>query len=458
MLGAAGRGCNAALSELSPIGTPAKRYPHLTTTTGPVIVGYARVSTDKADQDSSIEGQVAQMQELGCDRVIVERRSAYKDLRRPGWEELLALVAAGRVQRVVFGSQQRMSRKGEDVPFLRMCARLGVQVTMLDGTPADVSEPSGKLLSGVLSLVNEIDSDIKSINVRNGLNRRKAAGHYACGRVPFGYLYDGSQVVSHPQRFAEARRLWDQLAAMEFNLPGTIRRYGLDWSARGLGRWINNPILRGIVNHEPNRVDALISWEEWQQARRLIESRQINGTRAPRVIRPFSGLVRCDGCGKALHYAVAHGRQRLKCTHLHCRLWGRGLAEWKVRAQVIEALRVAAGQMASVASAAVVVMPESVNPAKRAQVAQLEALAAQGVPGLEPTIEALRLELLAPPPVASANWAGFQGLLSRPGALEAASDDELRVIVLEFVDQILYVGDANRVKIRLRDHPGAQPT
>jgi len=421
-----------------------------------VIIGYARVSTERAEQDTSIKGQVAQMQALGCDRVIVERRSAYKDLRRPGWEELQALVAAGRVRLVVFGSQQRMSRRGEDVPFLRMCARLGVKVQLLDGTPADVSEPSGKLLSGVLSLVNEIDSDIKSINIRNGLNRRKAAGHYACGRVPFGYLYNGSQVVPHPERFSDARLLWDQLAAMEFNLPGTIRRHGLDWSARGLSRWINNPILRGMINHKPDQVAPLISWEEWQQARRLIESRQIGGTRAPRVIRPFSGLVRCIGCGKALHYAVAHGKPRLKCTHLHCKLWGRGLAEWKIKAQVIETLRNAATQMASVAAEAVSVTPDSIDPTKQTQLAQLEALAAQGVPGLEPTIEALKLELIAPPQIASANWAGFQSLLSRPGALEVASDEELRVFALEFIDQILYIGDANRVEIRLRDYPSAQ--
>ena len=57
-----------------------------------MIVGYARVSTEKSEQDTSIEGQVADMQALGCDRVIVERRSAYKDLKRPGWEELLGLL------------------------------------------------------------------------------------------------------------------------------------------------------------------------------------------------------------------------------------------------------------------------------------------------------------------------------------------------------------------------------
>lgn len=422
----------------------------------PVIIGYARVSTDKAEQDISIAEQVQQLKAAGCDRVIAERRSAHKDAARPGWDELLALVAGGRVRRVVACSLSRLSRRGEDVPFLRMCARLRVEVQLLDGTPADTADPSGKLLTGVLSLVNEIDSDIKAINIRNGLARRKAQGHYACGRVPFGYAYDGSQVVIHPEQFRKARRLWDQLAALEFNMPATIRRHGLQWSPRGLGRWINNPILRGVVNNEAGRVTPLISWEEWQQARRLLDSRRTAGARAPRVLRVFSGIVRCSFCGKALHYAMAAGRPRLKCTNLHCSHYGRGLAEWKVKQQVIEELCAATAAMgdaiAADSSRPAQDAPEQVQ--KRQQLAQLEALNAQGVPGLVPTIDAMRLELLAPPPVASANWAGYCELFRRPTVLEAMPDEELRTVVLELLAEALYVGDPSRVEIRLRDRPG----
>lgn len=421
-----------------------------------MIIGYARVSTDKDAQDISIAEQVRQLKAAGCDRVIAERRSAHQGIR-PGWEELQGLVAAGKVRRVVAMSLSRLSRQGEDVPFLRMCARRGVEVQLLDGTPADTADPAGKLLTGVLSLVNEVDSDIKSRNVRNGLARRKAQGHYACGRVPFGYLYDGSQVVPHPERFAEARQLWEQLEEMEFNLPGTIRRHGLQWSSRGLGRWVNNPILRGVVNNEPDRVEALITWDEWQQCRRLIESRRVNRSRAPRTIQLLSGLMRCAACDRRMHYAIAHGKYRMKCSNLHCRWWGRGLAEWKVREQAIDALRSAAGRMATIAAAPPAPAPRPEETEKRQQIAQLEALAAQGVPGLEPTIEALRLELLAPPPVLSADWAGCRDLLLRPGVLEGASMEELRAVLLELVAEIVYVGDANRIEVRLRDCPGEDP-
>jgi len=56
----------------------------------------------------------------------------------------------------------------------------------------------------------------------------------------------------------------------------------------------------------------------------------------------------------------------------------------------------------------------------------------------------------------SANWAGYRDLLSRPGVLEAMPDEELRAVVLEFVDEILYIGNPDRVEVRLRDSSGTR--
>jgi hypothetical protein len=70
-----------------------------------------------------------------------------------------------------------------------------------------------------------------------------------------------------------------------------------------------------------------------------------------------------------------------------------------------------------------------------------------------PTIDAMRLELLAPPPIASANWAGYCELFRRPAVLHAMADEEFRAVLLELLAEVLYVGDPSRVEIRLRDRP-----
>ena len=137
-----------------------------------------------------------QLKDAGCTYIISEQRSAYNEKgRRPGWEELQQLVASGKATTVVAISQSRLSRREDVVSFLRVCARKGIEVRFLDGTPSDVAEPAAKLMTGVLATVNEVDSQIKSINVLNGLKRRKAAGYYACGSLPFGYRSDGQQPV-----------------------------------------------------------------------------------------------------------------------------------------------------------------------------------------------------------------------------------------------------------------------
>lgn len=420
-----------------------------------MILGYARVSTDKAEQDISIEAQVQQLYAAGCERVIAERRSAFKDdSKRRGWDELLGLVASGSVSKVVGISLARLSRKGEDVTLLRLCLRKGVEVQLLDGTNTNIEDPSGKMFTGILSIVNEVDSMIKSINIKNGLNRRKQSGAYACGRVPYGYVYDGTWPAPHPENFSSARQLWERLAESEFAFGRVIRRHGYDWSVRGLRRWAENPMLRGVVNNQPDAVEALITWDEWQQAARLLSRRKSTGTRAARVTRPFTGLVRCSACGNAVHHYINAGKYRMRCGKISCPSLGRGLAEYKYRAKAFEVLRQAADRMATTGLAlpAQDVVPEEVKN-KRDQLEQLLALRAKGVEGLDGSIDKLSLELLAPPPSTGANWPAFRDAIATPGVLEAASDEELRVILLEFVDQIIYSADTHQIDIRLRGSP-----
>ena len=59
-------------------------------------------------------------------------------------------------------------------------------------------------------------------------------------------------------------------------------------------------------------------------------------------------MVHCDKCGRPLSYMQSGGKPRLKCMNPACEWYGRGLAEWKVRAQVIRELREAASQVAAV--------------------------------------------------------------------------------------------------------------
>lgn len=413
-------------------------------------VGYARVSTEKTEQDISIDAQVQQLLAAGCEHVIRERGTAYReDAKRPGWEELQTLVASGRCTEVMAISQSRLSRRGEELPFLRMCARLEVGVRFLDGTPGDPTDPAGRLLTGVLSTVNEVDSMIKSINIKNGLKRRKAAGYYGCGKAPFGYVVTDGKVQPSPRDWEAARMMWLQLMDLDMNVTAWIRRYGMPWTVQGVRKWIANPILRGAVRGDWNATEALVSWQEWERAQTMLKVRaNMRGSTAHRF-HLFTGLVKCEQCGRSLHNVIQKGRQpRLKCMAPHCAWYGRGLRVSVVRERVIAALAGRHQQLAELASSPVnTETPEQQRIS--GEIATLEQVA--HLPGVAALIEQQKAQLAAMRvQPAGPRLEMLSALFADQGTLKLATDQELRAIVMEFVASIVWPGGLESLTITLR--------
>jgi DNA invertase Pin-like site-specific DNA recombinase len=413
-------------------------------------VGFARVSTDKREQDTSIDGQVEQLKAAGCDPVITERASAYSGKRRPGWEELQALVASGRVSEVVVVDQSRLSRRGEDLEFLNVCALKGTTVRDIAGTVIESETIGGFLATGVVSLVNQAQSKIIGIKVKDGIRRRRAAGHLGTGKLPFGFSHIDGKAAPDPQNWEAARVMFDQLTANGMNIGGWIRETGMPWTPTGLRKWIRNPMLRGCVQGQWGAVEPLISGQEFEQAERLLALRTTRRGKTANTIYLFSGLVKCEGCAKALHNVRDRKKPRLKCHSAHCCYFGRGVGVSQVRQQVLAALAHANEQMADLAARHD--MRETAAAMElRAQITQLEQLQDQGVPGLEVSIAQQKAQLLAMArQVTGPRREQLAGLFSNQVVLELATDEELRPIVIEFVERIEYRGGPETLLIKLR--------
>ena len=420
-------------------------------------VGYCRVSTQKTEQDISIEGQQQQLIAAGCDEVIVERASAFKGQRK-GWTHLWALVASGKVSEVLVVDQSRLSRSGDDLEFLQACAMKKVVVRALTGGVIETESVGGFIQAGVMSVMNQAYSKLNSAKVKDGLARRRAAGHYAVGYCPFGYRYKDGVVEPDPKQWGPARERWDGLMAMEMNVHGYCRTHA-GVSVSGLANWIKNPMLRGIVPHQQGGVKPLISLEEWQQAQRLLKHRSTTRTSSTKRQHLLSGLVVCDSCGRSLWTSVTpYGRKRLKCHYAPCQWFGRGIAVEIVRAQSIQALRDNAGRLADEAqqasNATGLEMTEAQGE-KIALIAQLEALRDNGVPDLDKSLEALRAELTAlNTPAMGPDWTGLAELIASPGVLERFPDKQLRSLLLEYVAKLRYVGNPREVEVVLKEGQG----
>ena len=420
-------------------------------------VGYCRVSTTKSEQDISIEGQQQQLLAAGCDEVIVERASAFKGQRK-GWTHLWALVASGKVTEVLVVDQSRLSRSGDDIEFLQACALKQVKVRALTGGEIEVESVGGFITSSVMSVMNEAYSRLNSAKVRDGLARRRAAGHYAVGYCPFGYRYVDGVVEPDPENWGPARERWEGLMALEMNCHG-YARLNEGVSVSGLKNWVRNPMLRGIVPHQQGGVKPLVSADEWAQAKRLLDRR--SQSRVPVGVQRthlFSSLISCACCGRSLHrHVTKYHRTRWKCSFARCDWFGRSIKEELVRQQAVTELRQAAPRMALEAQQANNAKGSEkslVQVEAESKLAALLQLQESGVPELGKSIDSLRDQIAALAiPAVGPDWEGLSELVA--GGLDSASDEELRVIFLEFFERIRFEGNPKAVSFKLRGLPGS---
>ena len=398
-------------------------------------VGYARVSTDKRQQDISIEGQIQQLEAVGCDRVIAERKSAYKGPRK-GWNELWELVASGAVTEVITIDQSRLSRSGDDLDFLNACHSQGVQVSALSGGVIEAESYSGFITAGMMSVMNRAHSKLIAAKTRGGLARRRAAGYYASGKLPFGYALIDGKAAPHPQHFDEARVMWLQLLEREMNVAGWIKDTGMPWTPRGVRKWFANPMLRGAVRGQWGQVDPVIGWDEWEQAQSMLKVRSVMRGSAAHCVHLFTGLVKCEACGKSLHNVRDRAVARLKCKSRHCSCYGRGIAVEEVKRRALQALQERADAMAAIAD--VSSWEDPVVAELQDEITRLEGT---GMAAVQSMIDERRQQLNARlSRRSSSRLDELRAVFADPAALAGASDQQLRPVLLEFIERIVWLG------------------
>ena len=436
---------------------------------GRLTIGFARVSTTKKAQDVSIAQQEKQLEKAGCDRVIVVRESGYKGPRH-GWQELRRLVALGEVKEVICIDQSRLARDGDDIDFLEECALQNVTVRALTGGVIETESVGGFITAGVLSVMNKAYSRQLGIKSKDGLDRRKADGYYACGRVPFGYAYDAEsgKVIPHPTDFDQARAMFLGLLDFEMNVTGFVNRTDCKWTMHGVRGWVIKPMLRGIVPNQPGGVRPVIEPEEWTRAEKLLAKRSNrHASRASydgkKVFNTFAGLITCQACGKKCKCKRDRprkdeivGDKRYHCMTYGCDNYTKGIREMTVKPQVLNALTAAVmkmqqDQLQNVADAGSKEHPNAKEiTEKKSQLAQLEMLVAGGVQGLDASIQNLHDELAVLRRVDSSpdlDW--LAQLLGDALSVNGISNEVLRALVLENIESIFYVGNSLEVDIRV---------
>jgi DNA invertase Pin-like site-specific DNA recombinase len=138
----------------------------------PLLIGYARVSTDEQDLTAQRDALAA----LGVtpERTYVDHGLTGTNRERPGLREALAACRAG--DTLVVAELDRLARSLPDArAILEDLTKREVKLS-LGGSVHDPTDPVGRLLFNVLAMVAEFESDLIRLRTREGMKVAKAKG------------------------------------------------------------------------------------------------------------------------------------------------------------------------------------------------------------------------------------------------------------------------------------------
>lgn len=325
------------------------------------IAAYCRVSTDKKEQQESLQHQkeffteFAQRNGHELVRLYADEGISGTSLKkREEFKRLLRDTELGLFQMVVVKDISRFARNTVDaLQSVRKLKSMGINTLFLTANMDSMGD--GEFTLTLFSAMAQEESNNLSKRVKWGkkINAEK-------GRVPprvFGYdKIDNFTLSINPQEARVVRKIFSlyndrglgcRTISMELNRDGEKTKLGGEWNARGVKRVLVNPLYCGtLINHKYEIEDfltgkqvsipkeeqfcherpdwAIVSPEVFQRAQEIMASRrkQYDSGEPFREGRysakhTFSTLIKCAHCGRSFtrkSYTYKNTRVYWRCV------------------------------------------------------------------------------------------------------------------------------------------------
>jgi len=182
------------------------------------VAAYARVSTDKNEQEDSFERQVEYYTTYIKGRTDWEFVDIYADPgitgtradKRPEFQRMLADCRAGKIQRILCKSIARFARNTVDaLNAIRELKELGISI-FFETQNIDTMTPGGDVLLTILAAMAEQESRTISSNVKWAMDKKKKNGEIMLNYTRFlGYTRDSEHnLVIVPEEAEVVRRIY----------------------------------------------------------------------------------------------------------------------------------------------------------------------------------------------------------------------------------------------------------
>lgn len=222
---------------------------------------YGRQSIEKKDS-ISVESQLEYCRyETRGEPYIeyIDRGFSGKDTHRPGFEKMMADIAAGKVKRVIVYKLDRISRSILD--FANMMETFQrFQVEFVSSTEKfDTSTPIGRAMLNICIVFAQLERETIQKRVTDAYYARSKRGFYMGGRIPYGYrlietVIDNVRTSMYEEvpEESEQIKLIYSMYADSSNSLGDIIRYlnehqikklrGSTWNTARISEMLRNPV------------------------------------------------------------------------------------------------------------------------------------------------------------------------------------------------------------------------
>ncbi len=349
---------------------------------------YVRVSSDKQDTDLSISAQLRSLREFAAKhgyRIVfeyVDEAESGKSIHRPSFK---AMISAARqkvppFEAVLVWKLSRFARNREDsIIYKSLLRKHGIQVISINEPLED--SPSGRLLEGIIEVIDEFYSANLSQDVVRGMRENASRGFFPGGTVPYGFrrlaVADNertrTKLAPDPSTAPVVVRIFRECLedqglkeiAKGLNRDGLTTATGKEWSPTSVHNVLRNEAYVGTLvwdrrkkrqhsskeSFPPVRVEG--AWAGMIDQRTFNVARKKLASRAPLITHPrvvnsqylLTGMIRCKGCGTAMTGMSAKSGRFLYYVCNNKRRKGKGLCKTpllpkqKMESFVIERIR-----------------------------------------------------------------------------------------------------------------------
>ena len=328
------------------------------------VAAYCRVSTDSDAQLESLDAQKTHYENYINGREDWEFAGLYfdegisgtKKEKRPALLQMIADCKAGKIDFVITKSISRFARNTTDcLEMVRKLLELDIPI-YFEKENLNTSSMESELFLAILSSMAEGESTSISENNKWSIQRRFKNGTFKLSYPPYGYDWDGEQMVINPEQAETVRWIFEQVLsgkgthaiADELNENGIPTKKGGRWTPTTVRGMISNEKYTGDVIFQKTYTDsqfnrhvnygqkdqyamadhheAIVSREVFEAANALVEQRGkekgvIKGSEKYQSRYCFSGKIVGGECGdtfkRRIHSTTTHKYAAWCCnTHI----------------------------------------------------------------------------------------------------------------------------------------------